>query len=501
MMWFLFLRLFLVSSCYFALQVSAGSFELQQNNATIFDGIKGEQGDLLLDPHQALHLWKASEDSAQNVEQNGFAYRRMNGDFILTVQLKSPSRALSGADFGIQVDAQDATFSMKTKIDSLGGLYVELESDKKTALVKLNTVKSPDVFQLEQNGNELIFSAANFGKPLKRIARYPLPKPQFLDVGIYRQFSATERTSLELHNLRWVIPAWKNFVAYRDFIGSRLEILDVQTGKRNVIYETGAGIEAPNWTADGENIFYNSSGRVYRLHYPTKKIFMVNTGFAVKIDNDHVVTYKNKTMGITHLETTGEYSWNIFKISLDGGDPQQLTFKPPAYLHSWSPDGRYILYTSFRNEQFDIFRGATDGSGEELQLTNDASMDDASEYTPDGKGIYFNSNRNGTMKIWRMDADGQNPKQITHDSFNDWFPHVSPDSKHLIFLSYSPELESTKHPHYEQVTLRIMSPSGGEPKVIAYLYGGQGTINVPSWSPDSRFVAFVSNSQLGTEKR
>jgi Tol biopolymer transport system component len=43
--------------------------------------------------------------------------------------------------------------------------------------------------------------------------------------------------------------------------------------------------------------------------------------------------------------------------------------------------------------------------------------------------------------------------------------------------------------------LRLMPVSGGAPKVIAYLYGGQGTINVNSWSPDSKHIAFVSNSK------
>ncbi|RYG34601.1 MAG: biopolymer transporter TolR, partial [Chitinophagaceae bacterium] len=301
-------------------------------------------------------------------------------------------------------------------------------------------------------------------------------------------------------NLRWVIPAWKNLIPYTDFLGSRLEILDVTTGERRIIYETSAGIEAPNWTHDGEYIIYNSSGRVYKLHLPTKKVAWFNTGFEIKNNNDHIISFKGKTLGITHLEKGIKKQWTIYKLPINGGEPQQLTYKTPSYLHGWSPDGRFILYTGERDGQLDIFRTTSDGVGEETRLTSAKGISDGAEYSPDGKYIYFNSNRSGAMRIWRMDADGRNPIQITHDNFNDWFPHISPDGKHIIFLSYRPEVPSDLHLYYQNVYLRMMPISGGAPKVVAYLYGGQGTINVPSWSPDGRYVAFMSNSQLGSGK-
>jgi Tol biopolymer transport system component len=309
-----------------------------------------------------------------------------------------------------------------------------------------------------------------------------------------------------MRNLRWIIPAWKGLVPYKDYIGSRLEILDVVTGERSIIYETAAGIEAPNWTADGDNIIYDSAGRVYKLHLPSKKIVMVNTGFEAKTNNDHVISYGGKTLGITHLDSAAKDSWTIYKLPIagygtgHGAEPVQLSFVKPSYLHGWSPDGRYILYTSLRNGKYKIYRGNSDGSGGEVQLTSGDSMDDGSEYSPDGKHIYFNSTRGGGMNIWRMDADGKHPRQVTSDSFHDWFPHVSPDGKQLAFLTFLPEVPPDLHPYYQQVYLRTMPVSGGEPKVIAYVYGGQGTFNVPSWSPDGRYVAFVSNSQLGAEK-
>jgi len=482
------------------LQAFASSFESQQNNTTIFDGIKGDQGELTIDPNQAAHIWKniSSQKSANTT--TGFAYRKMYGDFILTLQSKNPKSGEQFVNFGLQIDALDDSFSLKTKFDSQSNLIVETQSPKKIHLDRDGYVKNPDIFQVEQSGTEIKFSAANYGRPLKLIAHYSLPKIQSLNVGVYREFSANDKAPLELRNLRWVIPVWKDFIPYYHFLGSRLEILDVTTGERKVIYETAAGIEAPNWTSDGETIIYNSSGRVYRLYLPTKKISLFNTGFEAKNNNDHIVSYKSKILGITHMDKDIADNWSVYKLPINGGEPQRLTFKTPSYLHGWSPDGRYILYTSRRNDQYEIYRGNSDGSGEELQLTNNNSMDDGSEYSPDGKYIYFNSNRSGAMHLWRMDADGKNPKQITHDNFNDWFPHISPDGKHILFLSYLPDVPSDLHPYCQQVYLRMLPISGGEPKIVAYLYGGQGTINVPSWSPDGRYVAFVSNSQLGAEK-
>lgn len=476
----------------------ASSFEVQQRNNTIFDAIKGEQGELTIDPSQAVHTWQASAGDGH--AGTGFAYRNITGDFILTVQLKHQQHAYHGA-FGVQIDAADAGLSFKTRLDAQANVVMDLhQGAKKSPLARLGKIKNPDIFQLERLGGELLFSAANYGKPLKLVARYSLTAVQSVQVGVYREFAAADKSRLEIRNLRWVIPAWKGFAPYHDYLGSRLEVLDVVTGERKVIYETAAAIEAPNWTADGDTIIYNSAGRVYKLYLPTKKVSLFNTGFEVKNNNDHIISYKGKWLGITHMEKSVIDSWTIYKLPINGGEPVQLSFTAPSYLHGWSPDGRYILYTSKRNNQFEIYRGNSDGSGEELQLTHNDSMDDGSEYSPDGKFIYFNSNRSGAMRLWRMDADGQHPKQITQDNFNDWFPHISPDGKNILFLSYLPDIAADLHPYYQQVYLRMLPVAGGEAKVVAYLYGGQGTINVPSWSPDGRYVAFVSNSQLGADK-
>ena len=170
-----------------------------------------------------------------------------------------------------------------------------------------------------------------------------------------------------------------------------------------------------------------------------------------------------------------------------------VTDKAPSYLHGWSTDDRFLVYTARRNGQYDIYQISVDG-GNEIQLTDQVTLDDGSEYSPDGNWIYFNSARSGTMQVWRMRTNGENQEQLTFDQWNDWFPHISPDGKTILFLSYPPEIDAQDHPHYKHGMLRTMPFNGGPPKAAAYLYGGQGTINVPSWSPDSKKAAFVSYS-------
>ena len=152
-----------------------------------------------------------------------------------------------------------------------------------------------------------------------------------------------------------------------------------------------------------------------------------------------------------------------------------------------------MIFTGNRKGRYDIYTVDVK-TGQEVQLTDQETLDDGAEYSPDGKHIFFNSVRTGKMKLWRMNADGKEQTQLTFDGYNDWFPHVSPDRKWIVFISFPKDIDPNDHPFYKHCLLRIMPYEGGTPRVIGYLYGGQGTINVPSWSPDSRFISFVTNS-------
>lgn len=162
-----------------------------------------------------------------------------------------------------------------------------------------------------------------------------------------------------------------------------------------------------------------------------------------------------------------------------------------------TPNGKEVAIVAQRNGSkiYNLYKVSLK-DGKETQLTfNKSSHVDGPEYSPDGKYIYYNANATGTMQIWRMKADGSEQEQLTFDEYHNWFPHISPDGNSMVLISFPPDIDPDSHPSYKEVMLRVMKlTSPGGPKVVAHLYGGQGTINVSSWSPDSKQVAFVSNS-------
>jgi Tol biopolymer transport system component len=200
-------------------------------------------------------------------------------------------------------------------------------------------------------------------------------------------------------------------------------------------------------------------------------------------------------LGISHQADEDSGASIVYTLPASGGTPKRVTAKGPSYLHGWSPDGRGLVFTGRRNGDFDVYRISAKG-GEEIRLTSARGLDDGPEYSPDGRYIYFNSVRSGRMQIWRMRSDGSSQQQITNDAFNNWFPHISPNGKWMAYIAFPADVAADDHPFYKHVLIRLMPVGGGPARVIAYVYGGQGTINVPSWSPDGKRLAFVSNSVL-----
>ena len=225
---------------------------------------------------------------------------------------------------------------------------------------------------------------------------------------------------------------------------------------------------------------------------------MLNTGNAKRNNNDHVISFDGKWLAISsHRDGFPGGGSTIYYLPITGGEPTLVTDSTPSYLHGWSADGKELVYTAQRlsnSPAYNIYKKAIKG-GPEVQLTfNKTGLADGPEFSPDGKYIYFNSTQTGTMQVWRMKTDGSAAEQISFDEYNNWFPHISPDGKWMVMLSFPTSVAPDDHPFYKRVMLRLMPVSGGMPKVIAYLYGGQGSINTPSWSPDSKHIAFVSNS-------
>ncbi|NNF19566.1 MAG: TolB family protein [Flavobacteriaceae bacterium] len=272
---------------------------------------------------------------------------------------------------------------------------------------------------------------------------------------------------------------------------STLQTININTGERFVVLDSVVHLEAPNWTPDGKSLIYNSNGLLYRIDLQDGSPELINTGFAKRINNDHGISPDGKTLVISDQSENGKSL--IYTLPIQGGSPKKITDKGPSYWHGWSPDGQTLAYCAERNGNYDIYTIPVNG-GEEQRLTSAEGLDDGPDYSPDGRHIYFNSVRTGTMQIWRMQADGSDPEQLTTDKKNDWFPHPSPDGRWLVFVSFSEDVPAGQHPPEKDVELRLMDLQTGEIKILASLFGGQGTINVPSWAPDSKSLAFVSYS-------
>jgi TolB protein len=352
----------------------------------------------------------------------------------------------------------------------------------------------PTEIEFERNGNTFTFSAATYGENYKSVSKeMELNEETF--VGLYLcSHIDTVMEKAVFSNVRIIIPPAKNYKPYTDYIGSNLEVMDVATGLRKVLHTAPNSLQAPNWTPDNKYLIYSSEGLLYKYDLKSGDISKINTGAINDLNNDHVLSFDGKMLGISnHL---GNRS-TIYILPTTGSDkPAQITSDSlaPSYLHSWSIDKKKLIFTGLRNKQWDIWQ-IDIVTKKETALTDNTTLDDGAEYTPDGKWIYFNSARTGTMKIWRMKADGSHPEQVTFDEYNDWFAHPSPDGKWIVYISFPKDIEPTSHPFYKKVTLKLMPASGGAPKIIAYLFGGQGTINVPSWSPDSKKIAFITNSK------
>jgi regulation of enolase protein 1 (concanavalin A-like superfamily) len=276
-------------------------------------------------------------------------------------------------------------------------------------------------------------------------------------------------------------------------VESTLETIAVSTGDRRVIYHTTDRIEAPNWSRDGKYFLFNSRNRIYKLPVTGGTPEVLDTGTAIHCNNDHGFSPDGTLFAVSDQSISN--TSRIYIVPATGGPARQITPTGPSYWHGWSPDGKTLAFCGQRNKEFDIYTVSAEG-GEETRLTTTPGLDDGPEYSPDGKYIYFNSERTGMMQIWRMKPDGSEQTQITSDDYNNWFAHPSPDGRWLVFLSFTKDVKSNDHPANRDVTLRLMPAGGGPIRVLAKLFGGQGTINVPSWSPDSRQIGFVSYQQV-----
>ena len=276
-------------------------------------------------------------------------------------------------------------------------------------------------------------------------------------------------------------------------IVSQLVLLNVETGKEKIILEENRHFEAPNWSRDGKYIVFNSDGLIEKVTTEGKKLGIINTDFANKCNNDHGLSFDGEWLVISHNDDrvkSKSGNSRIFILPMEGGIPRLITSLAPSYWHGISPDSQWVVYCAERNGEWDVYK-ANVISGEEIRLTDAPGLDDGPEYSYDGEWIYFNSHRTGRMHLYKMRADGTEQTQLTFDDFDNWFPHPSPDNKSAAYISYL-EDQKGQHPFGKDVRIRLLDTETLAVRDLTpVFYGGQGSLNIHSWSPDSKQIAFV----------
>jgi hypothetical protein len=439
---------------------------------------------------QEYLLHSAGAGLVDEADECHYLWRQLRGDCILQALTELPPSAETAGTVGLMLraslDPRSPSLSVVRLADGTAAILVRRLSGGAVETIPL-TACNADMFQLARRGVETVVSAARFGD---LFASRVCPEVAF---GAEAYFGlVVARGRARFRNVRLIRPAPADFRPYHDYIGSELELLDSATGHRTVVHHEDDSLQAPNWTPDGRALICNRNGRLYRFDLATRTMALIDTGDQVKNNNDHAISFDGTMLGIS----SGDVS-RVYTVPIGGGQPRLLTPEGPSYFHSWSPDGQHLIFTAARGgcgPLMSLYRVPVTGGPEERLTNTPGALDDGSEYSPDGCWIYFNSTRTGRMQLWRMRPDGTGQEQLTFDDTNNWFPHVTPDNRSLVFITYGPEIKAEEHPFYKHVYFRTLPLDGGTPRVIAYVYGGQGSMNVNSWAPDSRRFAFVSNS-------
>jgi TolB protein len=465
----------------------------------IFEG-QGDVGTVLhkgsveyLPDTRAYRVTGSGENIWGTADAFQFAWKKMSGDLSMTADISFPDTEGDPHKKAVlmirqSLDADSAYADVAVHGNGLASLQSREEKGAVTHEIE-SYISAPKRVRLTKAGDYFYMSIAAGSEELHPAGgwmKVVLTGPFYVGIGV----SAHNKDQIRgatFSNLE-IVPAPASGTPK---LYSTLETMTVSSTDRRVVYTAPARFEAPNWTRDNVLLF-NAASHLYRIPVDGGQPAVIDTGFATGINNDHGIS-PDGTMLVISDRSQGDGASRIYTLPAGGGTPHRVTEKGPSFWHGWSPDGKTLAFTGERNGNRDIYTIPVAG-GEETRLTTAEGVDDGSEYSPDGQYIYFNSERTGTMQIWRMKPDGSEQEQVTKDEFNNWFPHLSPDGQRLVFLTY--EKGVTGHPADKEVMLRMLTLANGRVTVLAKLFGGQGTINVPSWSPDGKRLAFVSYQLL-----
>jgi hypothetical protein len=471
-----------------------GIFESHSDVGTVL-----HQGSVEYDrAHKTYTITGSGENMWSTADAFQFAWKKMSGDVSLTADISFLTKTGN--------EHKKAVLMLRQSLDA-DSVYadVALHASGLTSL-QFRETKGDVTLQIAANANGLrrarivkrgqyvYMSLADGGEP--QLAggwlRIPLTGSFYVGLGVCsHDKDVSEKAVFSNVELTQPAPA-----AGQPLLYSALETIPLDSPERRVAYLAQGRFEAPNWTRDGKAFLFNRDGHLERLPVGGDKPEKIDTALATRLNNDHGISPDGTQLAISD-NSQGDRESQVYIVPIAGGTPRRITQKSPSYWHGWSPDGKTLAFVGQRDGEFDIYTIPAAG-GEETRITTAKGLDDGPEYSPDGKYIYFNSERTGHMQIWRMKPDGSEQEQVFTDDLNNWFPHISPDGQWMVFLTYGADVKG--HPENKDVMLRLMSLADRKITVLTKLFGGQGTINVPSWSPDSTQLAFVSYMLIPPEK-
>ena len=428
-----------------------------------------------------------------------FVWKKMSGDVTLTADISFLTKTGNEHKKAVlmlrqTLDADSVYADVALHASGLTSLQFRDEKGTVTREIQSN-MSAPKRLRIARRGDYVYMSLAAEGEP--KVAggwlRIPLQGAFYVGLGVCSHDKDVVEKAI-FSNVELTQPS--TVVDSKPVLYSVLETIAIDSADRRVAYLAEGRFEAPNWMRDGSAFLFNRDGHIERLAVGSDKPVTIDTGIATRCNNDHGISPDATQLAISD-NSQGDHESLVYLVPITGGAPRRITQNSPSYWHGWSPDGKTLAFVGQRNGDFDIYTIPAAG-GEEVRLTTAKGLDDGPEYSPDGKYIYFNSERTGHMQIWRMKPDGSDQEQVFSDDLNNWFPHISPDGQWMVFLTYGADVNG--HPENKDVMLRLMSLADRKITVLAKLFGGQGTINVPSWSPDSRQVAFVSYMLVPDEK-
>ena len=480
----------LVSTSPVLAHAQSGIFQGHQDIGTVLHA-----GNTTFDAAQGTYTISGSGDNMWfGTDDFQFAWKKVSGDVAITADINfvgskgNPHRkaalllrqSLAANSVYVDVARHGVGLTSLQYRDAPGADTHEVET----------AVDAPERVRIERRGDyAYVFVGDRTGK-LRfsgSAMRIPLAGEFYIGLGVCSHDKDVTETAIFSHVIIEPLAA----ATAKPVLWSTLETIKVASSDRLVAYSAPEHFEAPNWSRDGHSLLINRDGGIEQFTLDSTAVpTPIATAPETHLNNDHGLSPDGSLLAISDQ---GDGRSRIYVLPATGGTPRVVTPEGPSYWHGWSPDGKTLAFCGQRAGEFDIYTIPV-GGGKETRLTTAKGLDDGPEYTPDGTKIYFNSERTGTMQIWRMNVDGSEQEQVLDESSNDWFPHLSPDGKWMVYLAYKPGVSG--HPGGEDVEIRLMSLADKKVKVLAKLYGGQGTMNVPSWSPDSTRIAFVSYALL-----